>query len=829
MRLSFALALRAVRERRLRSVLTGLAVATGIALVLGVAVTISGLDAQSRSAAEAAAGASSLDVRVTAGTGLTADAAAALGTLDGVAEAVPLYHKRVIARLNDADVAGTTVDILALRGGGVALRPITLASGRLPSPGSHSEIVLDQGLAALLASAAHTAPLRLGDSIELTTTTGPDRFTVVGFAANGGTTSFTRSGVFITETSMLDQFRLGLRTALVALRLRSGTDPAQVAAAVQASAGTAATTVDPAASVGAPLGEVQPLLLLVTVLSVVVGAGTAANSVALAASERRREVSLLRAAGASSRQVFRIFMVEVAIVVVAAIPFGLLGGIGLAALLEGRLTPVDLPVPALAVTPVQLILAAVAGAFAALAGGAIPALGTGRRPILAGMRPHPGAERERIALLPLCLAPPALVAGAILFVLADGVAAAVGTVLVIAGVLCALPLLAPWTARLVGLVASLVTHRASAATRNLVRRRNRTALTLCGLTISVASAVAVSALAAGAVAGGDSWVSQLFNGDTVVRSPVAQTDAVESRIAGAPGVRAALPLRFLSVASGSSVYAVTTIDTAYYQGGGALDVTAPARADAFRAISDGPAVLVPTGFASTHGWLLGSSVPLLTARGTVQFLVAGIVEHSFPSGNGDESLIMDRSEAVHYFGAAASGFDDLDLVTNGNSAAVASSAAQYGLSAVSVDDVRASAQRALSHALGLLLAVALVALVMSMLAVVNTLMVNIRQGSRELNLMRAVGLDRSGARRLVLTEAAVLAASGAVLGVVTGCALVVGMLRAVATPGFAPGFAFPLSTAIAVVSAVIAGSIIATIVPAMRVARSSIVSAIRQD
>ena len=88
---------------------------------------------------------------------------------------------------------------------------------------------------------------------------------------------------------------------------------------------------------------------------------------------------------------------------------------------------------------------------------------------------------------------------------------------------------------------------------------------------------------------------------------------------------------------------------------------------------------------------------------------------------------------------------------------------------------------------------------MSMIAVVNTLLVNIRQGSRELSMLRAVGLDRGGARRLVLTEAVVLAASGAVLGVATGCAVVVGMLRAVSTPGFTPSFAFPLTAAIAVV------------------------------
>jgi putative ABC transport system permease protein len=96
-------------------------------------------------------------------------------------------------------------------------------------------------------------------------------------------------------------------------------------------------------------------------------------------------------------------------------------------------------------------------------------------------------------------------------------------------------------------------------------------------------------------------------------------------------------------------------------------------------------------------------------------------------------------------------------------------------------------------------------------------------------MMRAVGLDRAGARGLVLTEAAILAATGAILGVLTGCAVVYGMLRAVAVPGFTPSFAFPTTAVVAVVCAVVGGSILATLVPAIRAARSSIVAAIRQD
>jgi putative ABC transport system permease protein len=827
--LSWALALRAIRGRPLRALLTTIAIALGIAVVLGVSVTSNGLDAESRAAAQAAAGSADLDVRVAAGTGLSAEAAAQLSRLAGVSAAVPLYEKSVVARIDSADVAGTVVNVLALRDGGVALRPLSLAAGRMPSPFSHSEVVLDEGLAASLAATTHRGPLALGSTLQLTTATGPDVFRIVGFSNGGGLGGFARDGVFITETAMLDQFSLGLRTAMVALHLTPGADASHVDDLVRAALGPAVTAVDPRAGAGSPLGEVQPLLLMVTVLSLVVGAGATANSVALATSERRRETALLRAAGASARQVFRIFMSEAAILIAAAIPVGVAVGIVLAGFLQARAAPADLPSLPLDVGPWQVLVAVLVGVAAAAAGAIVPALAGGRRAILSGLRAHPGPDRERLGTFPLALAPPALAAGALLFLLGDGGAAAIGTVLVIAGVLCALPVLAPWVAGLVGNMASTVSPRSGTAARNLVRRRNRTALTLSGLTISVASAVAVSALATGAIDGGNAWVSHLFTGDVVMRSPVTGTAQVAAGIAASPGVRAALPLRFLSVATGGSIIGVTAVNSPAYETGGGLDVTTPSRADAFRAVSNGAAVLAPSAFAAAHGWLVGASVPLVTSRGTVPFLVAGIVDHSFPSGNGQESLIMDSNVAVHYFGDTAAGFDDLDVVTNGDTSVVMDTAASYGLSAVTVDSIRGAAQRALQQALGLLAAVAILALVTSMTAVVNTLVVNIRQGSRDLSVMRAVGLDRGGALGMVLAEAGILAVSGTIIGVVTGCAVVAGMLRAIATPGFAPSFAFPVTTAIAVVSAVVGGTIIATAVPAVRAARSSIVAAIRQD
>lgn len=824
------MALRAIRARPLRAALTTVAVALGIAAILGVEVTMNGLDSESHTAVQAQAGDSGLDVRVTAGQGFSADQLAALSRISGVTDIGALYDKRVTARLSDADINGSTVDLLALHHGEVGLRPVALVSGRLPSAGNHSEVVLDQGLAEALAAAAHRKPLAVGETIQLTTGTGPDTFIISGFSqAAGGAAAFTRSGVYISEEAVLNQFSPGLHTAMVSLRLRSGTSSDAIAKQVQQRLGAAATSSDPRAVGSQPLRDVQPLLLLVTVLALIVGAGATANSVALAASERRRETGLLRAAGASARQVFRLFMVEMVTLALAAVPLGIGAGVGLAALLDGLLTPTALPAPPLMVSWWQVVLAAVVGAAAALLGAAIPARSSGKAGILTSLRPHPSAARDRLNAFPLALSPLALILGAVLFVLGNSTAVAFGVVVIIAGVLCALPLLAPLTARLVGTAATVLTAQGAPASRNLARRRNRTALTLAGLTISVATAVAVSALSAGALAGGDEWVSHLFGGNMVVRSPVTQTEAVQRAIESVNGVRSAVPLRFLTVASGRSAVGLTEIDTPSYDGAGALEVTQPTRAQALRSIDTGPAVLVPTALVASKGWGVGSTVPLSTMHGTVSFAVAGVVQHSFPSGDGSETLIVDRQQALRYFGDTAAGFDDLDVVSNGNSAAVRDAAAQFGLAAVSVDDIRGATHRALEHAIGLLFAVAIVALVTAMIAVVNTLTVNIRQGTRELSVLRAVGLDRARARRLVLVEAAVLAASGAVIGLVTGCVIVVGMLRAVSSPGFTPGFVFPTAAAIAVVAAVIGGSVIATLVPSARVARHSIVAAIRQD
>jgi ABC-type antimicrobial peptide transport system permease subunit len=354
-------------------------------------------------------------------------------------------------------------------------------------------------------------------------------------------------------------------------------------------------------------------------------------------------------------------------------------------------------------------------------------------------------------------------------------------------------------------------------------------MTTAGLAIAVASAVGVSALTAGALTASDTWVSHLFAGDMVVTSPVTQNDQIASAISGSPGVSQTTALRFLSETVAGASEGVAAIDPGTYASLGGLDVVSGDRGAALGALEDGPSFLEPTGLAAATGWTVGSQLPVETQKGIVYFTIVGIVSHSFPAGDGGESLVMADDLARTYFGSAAYGFDDLVITTHGSASALATTAASYGMRAVPVSVIESDARDALQHSIGLVLAVAIISVIIAMLAIVNTLLVNARQGTRELALLRAVGLGSRQAMRRVLTEAGLLACAATLIGVAAGCLIAVPMLQASTTSTFAPGFVFPIETVVVVILVVVLAAVVAAIGPARRAVRTSVLSALRHE
>src|SRR5205807_71723 len=217
--------------------------------------------------------------------------------------------------------------------------PLQLRSGRLPRPDSLDEVAVDDGMAAALQATGGGGPLRVGASVRLTTQTGPDRFHVVGIGTEGSGAagaSFSRSAVYVTPREAANAFSLGLRTPLVALRAKAGLDAATLATGVERALGPAAIAVDPGRHGQAPLGDLRPLLALLVTLAILVGAGVGAGGVALSLEERRRDLGLLRVAGASRRQVRRLLLCEVGVIAAAGSGIGILLGMLVATLVDAH-------------------------------------------------------------------------------------------------------------------------------------------------------------------------------------------------------------------------------------------------------------------------------------------------------------------------------------------------------------------------------------------------------------------------------------------------------------------------------------------------------------
>jgi putative ABC transport system permease protein len=406
---------------------------------------------------------------------------------------------------------------------------------------------------------------------------------------------------------------------------------------------------------------------------------------------------------------------------------------------------------------------------------------------------------------------------------------ALGVIALLLGLVVALPLIAPLVIRLIATAISPLVSGAQPGAAHLIRARNRTAMTVAGLSIAVATAVGVSALSAGALTASDSWVSHLFAGDVLVTSPVTQNDQVEAAVGTSPGVSRATPLRLLSETVAGASEGVAAIDPGAYSSLGGLDVVSGDRMAALSALEDGPSFLEPAGLAAATGWTVGSQLPVQTQKGIVYFTIVGVVSHSFPSGDGGESLVMADDLARTYFGSPADGFDDLVITTHGSDTSVNATAASYGMQAIQVSAIEADARDALQHSIGLVLAVAVISVIIAMLAVFNTLLVNVRQGTRELALLRAVGLGSRQAMRRVLTEAGLLAGAATLIGVAAGCLIAVPMLQASSTSTFTPGFVFPVETVVVLILVVVLASVVATIGPARRAVRTSVLSALRRE
>jgi putative ABC transport system permease protein len=365
----------------------------------------------------------------------------------------------------------------------------------------------------------------------------------------------------------------------------------------------------------------------------------------------------------------------------------------------------------------------------------------------------------------------------------------------------------------------------------LVRDRSRTALTVGALAVALAVLVALGGVAATTRRAATAWLTDVIPGDALLTSirPVALDAPALGDLAAVPGVARLSPIGRFAVGVGGQELDAAAVVGADLLADGRLALTAGDRATALPALDAGGSVILPAAVADRLGIPLGGSLQVLAGSQVVALRVVGIAARTIPGSSG-EAILVGWPDATQRLGALGADVFAVRYVPGQAAAAAAvldPLARANALEPATLQAIAGTIGASTDRLFGLLTALAAVALIVAGLGIVNTLTMNVLERVRELGFLRAAGLTRRQARRLVMVEAAVLGAVGAIIGVATGIAAGVILSVLGAGPGvtYDPGWE---GIGLALVGGV-ALAVVAAAWPARLAARIEIVRAIAYE
>lgn len=702
---------------------------------------------------------------------------------------------------------------------------LTLSSGAAPtSPG---QVALD-------ASTAQAAGYRPGDRVTLQLVSGPQAFTVSGTFGFGSSGSVGGASIVAFEPATAQRL-LGRPGEYRSVRLAAqrGTSQAQlrdrVAAALPAGyeARTGAqTAVASADSIKGALGFFTTFLLVFAGVALFVGAFLIFNTFTILVAQRQRELALLRALGASRRQVMISVLAESFVVGAVASGLGLGVGVGVALGLRALVNSFGgaLPQGPLVVTSRTVVVSLVVGLTVTCLAALLPARKASSVPPVAAMRDAatPEASLRRATVLGAVLLA-AGVAGVAVGLSGHLAVLGGGALLSFLGVAALSPLLSRPAARVLGAVfARGLPGRLGRL--NAMRNPRRTASTAAALMVGLALVSAVSVLGASAKASVTKIVQGALGADLVVQQRGGGdglSPAVGDALSVLPQVGRVDRLRFDSAQVSGTVKSVTSVPAAAL--GRSVQVI-PAAGDVDRLSPT--TVLLSKSAARDLGVRPGATLPVRFTRGEPRmFTVGGTYVDNQLVG----SYLFDEAVSSDFSGQL-DGVVLLDRASGTSTAALrtAVDTATGAYPTVEVLDRQQFTRQAASQidtVTNIINVLLLLSIIIAVLGIVNTLALAVLERTRELGMLRAVGLSRRQTRRMVTVEAVVVAVFGALLGIVVGTAFGVAFQRALVDQGITELSIPAARLAVFVLVAGCAG-VLAALLPARRAARLDVLRAI---
>ena len=644
----------------------------------------------------------------------------------------------------------------------------------------------DEAVALISERLAREDGLGVGSELTIDGPGASERFRVIGLIEGDGPLvgAFGRVVILPIEAAMRVFALDGVRR--VDLRLSEGATvdavEADLVARLTNEPYVLASPRDLAASLRASTADFRGTTALIAGVALFGGAFLIFNTLSMTVAERVREVGLLRAAGATRGQITGFILAGAAVLGVIGSLLGLLAGVALAAAMRGYVETVSsLAIDRIEISPAALAVAGAIGVVVTIAAALEPAWRAGRISPVEALRLRAEPLRAQTARLRWLVA--VFVAIAVMALLVWPRGAGTGGALrslAVYAILLLVTVVSPFVlgplGRLAGApFAAVLRFEERLARASLTRDRSRTALTVGALTIGLALIVAIGGVAQNARQAAGAWLERVVPGDEVLTSirPIPADEEVAAELALMPGVARVTPVATFEVAFRGIRLDAAAVVGADVLADGRLDFVAGDRTAALNGLDEGGTAVLPLAQADRLGLRVGDPMAIPVGGGrTVELRVTGIVERTLP-GRAGETVLVGWSDATGSFGVRGADFFAVRFApdaTPTQRAELEGAAREIALDPSSLDRVEQAVSDALGRVFGLFDALALVAVLVAALGIVNTLTMNVLERVREIGVLRAIGMTRRQVGRMVVVEAGILGLLGAILGALTGLA-----------------------------------------------------------
>jgi putative ABC transport system permease protein len=583
-------------------------------------------------------------------------------------------------------------------------------------------------------------------------------------------------------------------------------------------------------SVNQALSFFSTALLVFAFISLFVGAFTIFNTFTIIVGQRTRELALLRIVGASRRQVFRSVLAEAAITglvsSVIGLGLGVLAALGLEALLRGF--GITLPAGSLVFEPRTALVGLAVGVGVTVVAAIGPARNAVRIPPVAALddrQSGPGVSLRRRFIWGAALGLAGVVLLAIGLVKPAIALVGLGAVAIFIGAATLAPAVARPMSSVIGRpLARLLREPGKLGRENSMRSPRRTAQTASALMVGLALVAAMSVFGASVSRSATSSVDQAISADLIVSaSGSAQvSNSLPAKISAVPGVTVTTVVYRSQFELQNTLSTLTSVSTGQLADTLILRMTAGTPA----ALGQGELLIDSTTAKSKH-LTVGDTVPARFAEtGASVLRIGGIFQSNALIGS---YLVSSGFFAAHFPNPALAA---LLVRTNGSSAV--DSAVTNALAPYPNVQVQTRAQfeqtqaNSINQLLGLIYALLALAVLIALIGIVNTLMLSVFERTREIGLLRAVGMKRRQVRTMIRSEAVILAIFGAIIGIIIGTAMGVALVSSLSQQGITDTVVPVSSLLIFLLLSGLLG-LVAASWPARRAAKLDVLAAIAAD